>query len=36
MHLAHPRTAGGDRRSRPEISAERLNHPAARYVFRAG
>ena len=25
-----------DRRSRPEISAERLNHPAARYVFRAG
>ncbi len=36
MYLADPRTSCDDRRSRPEIFAERLNHTAAGYVIRAG
>jgi hypothetical protein len=27
MHLAHPRTARDDRRSRPDVFAEPLNRP---------
>ena len=36
VRLARPRMSRDDRRSRPEIVAERLNHQAGCYVFRSG